>query len=64
MSWAEIARGQLQAIYLQYESRNATLDACKTQEEKDKWLDRWSQEDAAENIASAIRSVNIRRGLF
>ncbi len=37
--------------------RSEELKLCKTQEAKDKLLDRWSQEDSAEKIADAIRSA-------
>lgn len=36
--------------------RYKQLSACKTQEERDKLLDRWNIADAAERIADAIKS--------
>ena len=41
-----------------HEYREKTLENCKTQEEKDKWLDRWAIGDAAEKVADAVRSAN------
>lgn len=58
--WEKIFNDKLRAILLQDEVRTSILEKCKTQAQKDKWLDRWAIEDAANNIASAIRSGGFR----
>lgn len=52
---------EFEHIFIQSEYRRNTLENCKNQAEKDKWLDRWSQEDSADKIARAVRSIHIPR---
>ncbi len=44
--------------------RKIELKSCKNDQEKEALKLRWAIEDAADTIASAIRSTNYRRGWF
>lgn len=65
MAYIDTTTGmRLQLLLDRQAYRNIALESCKTQAEKDKLLDRWSIEDAAETIAHAISHQQRRRGLF
>jgi len=63
-SYAQYAMDSLEINRSLQKLRDMTLRLCDTQEEKNKYLDRWVIEDSAKTIASAIRNRPTRLGLF